>query len=79
MVGDDVFEIGVGDHVVMTLIKSCGSCHNCQSGASVACTDELITGTYPIDEINETIASVKNGHAVRNVILFDQSDTTGAG
>ena len=33
--------------------------------------DELITRTYPIDDINEAIDSVKAGHAVRNVILFD--------
>jgi S-(hydroxymethyl)glutathione dehydrogenase/alcohol dehydrogenase len=41
--------------------------------------DELITGTYPLDDINEAIDSVKNGQAVRNVILFDHPDTTGAG
>lgn len=38
MVGDGVSEINVGDHVVITLIKSCGSCRNCQTGVSVACT-----------------------------------------
>ncbi len=32
--------------------------------------DELITCTYPIDQINEAIDSAKNGHAVRNMILF---------
>jgi S-(hydroxymethyl)glutathione dehydrogenase/alcohol dehydrogenase len=39
--------------------------------------DELITCTYPIDQINEAIDSAKNGHAVRNMILFHQADTTG--
>lgn len=34
--------------------------------------DELITRTYSLDEINEAIDSVKSGHAVRNVIVFDQ-------
>lgn len=33
--------------------------------------DELVTATYTIDQINEAIESVKNGQAVRNVILFD--------
>lgn len=36
--------------------------------------DELITRTYPLDEINEAIASVKRGEAVRNVIVFDHHD-----
>ena len=32
--------------------------------------DELITGRYPLEEINEAIASVKSGEALRNVIVF---------
>ncbi|MCP4183850.1 MAG: Zn-dependent alcohol dehydrogenase [Hyphomicrobiales bacterium] len=32
--------------------------------------DELISGTYPLEDINEAIASVKNGGALRNVIVF---------
>ena len=33
--------------------------------------DELVTGTYPLEEINEAIASVKRGEARRNVIVLD--------
>lgn len=32
--------------------------------------DELVTKTYPIEEINEAIAAVKRGDALRNVIVF---------
>jgi S-(hydroxymethyl)glutathione dehydrogenase / alcohol dehydrogenase len=32
--------------------------------------DELITGRYPLERINEAIASVKRGEALRNVIVF---------
>ena len=32
--------------------------------------DELISGRYPLEEINEAVASVKRGEAQRNVILF---------
>jgi S-(hydroxymethyl)glutathione dehydrogenase/alcohol dehydrogenase len=32
--------------------------------------DELITARYPLEEINEAIASVKRGEALRNVIVF---------
>jgi S-(hydroxymethyl)glutathione dehydrogenase/alcohol dehydrogenase len=37
--------------------------------------DELVTRTYPIEEINEAIAAVKRGEARRNVIVFDRSAT----
>jgi Zn-dependent alcohol dehydrogenase len=33
--------------------------------------DELITDRYPLTEINEAIAAVKRGEALRNVIVFD--------
>ncbi len=33
--------------------------------------DELITKRYPIEEINEAIASVNRGEALRNVIVFE--------
>jgi len=32
--------------------------------------DELITTRYPLEEINEAIAAVKRGEALRNVIVF---------
>ena len=32
--------------------------------------DELITGRYPLEAINEAIASVNRGEALRNVIVF---------
>jgi Zn-dependent alcohol dehydrogenase len=32
--------------------------------------DELISGRYPLEEINEAVASVKRGEALRNVIVF---------
>jgi S-(hydroxymethyl)glutathione dehydrogenase/alcohol dehydrogenase len=32
--------------------------------------DELVTGRYPLEQINEAIESVLNGEALRNVIMF---------
>ena len=32
--------------------------------------DELVTKEYPLEEINEAIASVKRGEALRNVVVF---------
>jgi len=33
--------------------------------------DELITNRYPLEQINEAIASVERGEALRNVVIFD--------
>ena len=32
--------------------------------------DELITGRYPLEQINEAIDSVVRGEALRNVIVY---------
>lgn len=40
--------------------------------------DELVSRTYPLDQINEAIAEVKQGGARRNVIVFDRSTAAGA-
>jgi Zn-dependent alcohol dehydrogenase len=32
--------------------------------------DELVTKEYPLEEINEAIAAVKRGEALRNVVVF---------
>ncbi|MBN1189130.1 MAG: Zn-dependent alcohol dehydrogenase [Dehalococcoidales bacterium] len=34
--------------------------------------DELITGRYPLEKINEAVASVERGEALRNIIVMDQ-------
>lgn len=33
--------------------------------------DEMISGRFGLDQINEAIASTRSGHALRNVIMFD--------
>lgn len=35
--------------------------------------DELVTARYPLEQINEAIAAVNEGRALRNVIVFDGS------
>lgn len=36
--------------------------------------DDLVSGCYPLADINEAIDGVKRGEAVRNVITFDDAD-----
>lgn len=43
-IGDGVDNVAVGDRVVISLIRSCGSCSGCQKGVPVTCT-----GRFPID------------------------------
>jgi Zn-dependent alcohol dehydrogenase len=33
--------------------------------------DELITARYPLEHINEAIASMERGEALRNVMVFN--------
>lgn len=44
-VGAGVHHVKPGDHVVVTLIRSCGECHYCAQGHQVMCNS-----TFPLDE-----------------------------
>lgn len=43
-IGAGVSDFSVGDRVIVTLIRSCGTCHNCAQGAQVACETR-----FPLD------------------------------
>ena len=51
-IGPDVDGFAIGDHVVLTLIKSCGECRNCRKGASVACVGEQRSHPTPLSDGN---------------------------
>ena len=38
--------------------------------AGILKLDELISGRYPLERINDAIASVKRGDALRNVLVL---------
>ncbi len=40
-VGAGVLDLAPGDHVIVTLIRSCGHCHSCSAGATVTCETKL--------------------------------------
>jgi len=44
-IGPGVTDLAVGDRVVVTLIRSCGSCRKCRAGAPVGCS-----GQFALDE-----------------------------
>lgn len=49
-IGPDVTGFAEGDHVVITLIKSCGECRNCTAGASAVCVGELARQPSPLTD-----------------------------
>lgn len=48
--GPEVDDLAVGDHVVVTLIRSCGSCRNCEAGVTVACTEAGPAAKTPLSD-----------------------------
>lgn len=61
-VGAGVSNVVPGDHVVVTLIRSCGHCHYCAQGVPVACD-----ATFPLDRESPLRASdgAAVGHGLR--------------
>ena len=61
-VGTGVTTVTPGDHVVVTLIRSCGHCHYCAQGALVACET-----SFPLDETSPLTAAdgERLGHGLR--------------
>lgn len=49
-VGPGVDGFNIGDHVVVTLIKSCGICRNCLLGASAACVGTTTHHPSPLSD-----------------------------
>lgn len=50
--GDDVEGFAIDDAVVVTLIRSCGNCRNCQKGLSVSCSGNPPAGPSPLTDAN---------------------------
>jgi Zn-dependent alcohol dehydrogenase len=61
-VGAGVDAVAPGDHVVVTLIRSCGQCHYCSRGLQVACER-----TFPLDLASplSTPQGLTLGHGLR--------------
>ncbi|WP_417519135.1 Zn-dependent alcohol dehydrogenase [Minwuia sp.] len=61
-VGDGVSGLAVGDHVVVTLIRSCGQCPSCAVGMQVTCDAQ-----FPLDTASpiRTTAGEPLGHGLR--------------
>jgi len=73
-IADDVVDVAVGDHVVITLIKSCGVCRNCLNGVSVACQGTLTRHPSPLtDADGNTVGHGLGTAAFAERAIADQS------
>ncbi|MDW3220386.1 MAG: alcohol dehydrogenase catalytic domain-containing protein [Acidimicrobiales bacterium] len=74
-VGDGVDTVAVGDRVVVSLIRSCGSCPGCAKGMPVTCTGRFsIDRTRPLTDANgdTLVHGLKTGTFAEEA-LVDQS------
>lgn len=73
-IGDGVSGFALGDHVVITLIKSCGTCRNCMAGASVACTGDMPPHRTPLSDVDgNPVAHGLGTGAFADHVVVDQS------
>ncbi len=73
--GPGVRRIGVGDHVVVTLIRACGHCFFCQSGAQTVCPTPFARDERPRIRTRDGIP-VRQGlrtAAFAEVVVVDES------
>jgi len=73
-VGDGVSDFKPGDRVVVTLIRSCGTCHCCAQGAQVACeTSFPLDAQSPLSVGSETLKHGLRTGAFAQQALVHQS------
>ncbi|MGI9608366.1 MAG: zinc-binding dehydrogenase [Acidimicrobiales bacterium] len=74
-VGESVDHVGVGDHVVVTLIRWCGSCRQCAKGNQVFCETSFTADEHKRfeSEVGEDIDASMNCGAFAEEVIVDQS------
>lgn len=71
-VGADVADVSAGDHVVVTLIRSCGTCQQCEKGNLVFCESPFAadeTQRLTNDASDEILAALNCGAFAEEVIV----------
>jgi S-(hydroxymethyl)glutathione dehydrogenase/alcohol dehydrogenase len=73
--GSGVSSVAVGDHVVVTLVRSCGNCHACRAGHSVCCsgTTALDTESRLTDSEGRRVAQGLHTAAFAEAAVVHQS------
>ena len=72
-VGSGVRGVSVGDPVVVTLIRACGSCGSCASGKPVTCETDTSAATVLSDASGAPLEQAMNCGAFAEKVVVDQS------
>jgi Zn-dependent alcohol dehydrogenase len=73
-VGTGVSTVKAGDHVVVTLIRSCGHCHGCSTGNPVTCSTQFpLDAKSPITDAegNSVVQSMRTGGFAEFVLVHE--------
>ncbi len=70
--GNDVSGFSVGDHVIVTLIRSCGTCGHCGTGRPVACENPSELSPLTMPDGTPVFQAMKSGAFAEKVVV-DQS------
>ena len=68
-IGDGVRGLAVGDPVVVTLIRSCGTCPSCAGGMPVACESDLATSPITDAEGQPVLQAMHTGGFAEQVVV----------
>lgn len=71
-IGNGVRGVAVGDPVVVTLIRSCGTCPSCAGGKPVACESDMASGPLT-GENGEALEQAMNTGGFAEKVVVDQS------
>ena len=71
-VGDGVRGLTIGDPVVVTLIRSCGTCPSCAGGKPVACESDMASGPLTLPDGTALHQAMNTGGFAEKVVV-DQS------
>ena len=78
-IGPEVTRLKVGDRVIVTLIRSCGSCYYCDHGEPVMCGDAVATDSDEVISLKDgtpVVQGMKTG-AFAEYVVVDESQTAG--
>jgi len=78
-VGEGVTTVKVGDHVVVTLIRSCGHCHGCSMGNPVTCSTQFpLDAASPITDKDgkSVVQSMRTGGFAEKVLVHESQCVT---
>ena len=71
--GDDVTSFKAGDRVVVTLMRSCGTCSSCGEELEAICEEPpAINGSITDDNENDVIAAMNTGAFAEEVLVHER-------